>query len=40
MDESLFIFVLVCEGVFIFCKKSDIFCVIDKGVVRLFDSCL
>lgn len=40
MDESSFIFAPACEGALTFWKKSDIFCAIDKGAVRLFDSRL
>ena len=40
MDESSFIFETAGEGALTSCKKSDIFCEIGKGAVRLFDSCL
>ena len=40
MDESSFIFATAGEGALTSSKKSDIFCEIDKGDVRLFDSRL
>ena len=40
MDESSFMFATAGEGALTSCKKSDIFCEIDKGAVRLFDSRL
>ena len=40
MEESSFIFVPAGEGALTSCKKSDIFCEIDKGAVRLFDGRL
>lgn len=38
--KSSFIFTTAGEGTLASCKKSNIFCEIDKGTVRLFDSCL
>ena len=40
MQESSFSFAPAGEGALTSCKKSDIFCEIDKGAVRLFDSRL
>jgi len=40
IDESSFIFATAGEGALTSCKKSDIFCEIDKGAVRLVDSRL
>ena len=40
MDESSFIIAPAGEGAIKSCKKSDIFCEIDKKAPRLFDSCL
>ena len=40
MEESSFIFAPAGEGALASCKKSGIFCEIDKGAVRLFDSRL
>ena len=40
MDESSSSFQTSGEGALTTCKKSDIFCEIDKGTVRLFDSRL
>jgi len=40
MDESSFIFATAGEGALTSCKKSDFFCEIDKGAVRLFDTRL
>ena len=40
MGESSFIFAPAGEGALTSCKKSDIFCEIDKGAIRLFDSRL
>ena len=40
MDESSFSFKTSGEGALTTCKKSNIFCEIEKGTVRLFDSRL
>ena len=40
VDESSFIFARAGEGAFTSCKKSDIFCEMDKGAVRLCDGRL
>ena len=39
-DESSFLFTKSSEGALTSCKKSNIFCEIDKGAVRLFDNRL
>lgn len=40
VDESSFIFARAGEGALTSCKKSDIFCEMDKGAVRLCDGRL
>ena len=40
MDECSFSFKTSGEGALTTCKKSNIFCEIDKGTVRLYDSRL
>ena len=40
MEEGSFIFAKAGEEALTSCKKSDIFCEIDKGAVRIFDSRL
>ena len=40
VDESSFICARAGEGALTFCKKSDIFCEMDKGAVRLCDGRL